>query len=214
MVGELDQPETYRRSHASQAALVVVTGKDMVNTSITFTVREVTKDVPIVTNVTSRESAEILRLAGATHIFKMKNLLGRFLARRATGMSSRINIIGKVDDLLIAEASAARTPLVGKTIAQTNLREVTGVTIAGLWERGKFFTAGPDSVITSVTVLVLAGTQAQLDAYDELFCIYVATDEPVIILGGGRVGLAAAQALKQREIPFRIVEKNPAIAQT
>jgi len=214
MLGDLDDPETYRLCHAKDAALVVNTGNDMLNTSITFTVREVAENVPIIANAENEDSVDILTLAGASHVFQMKDMLGRFLARRAIGMSSRINVIGKVDDLLIAEASATRTPLVGKTIADTHLREATGVTVAGLWERGKFIMARADSVITPASVLVLAGTQEQLDAYDELFCIYVANDEPVVILGGGRVGLAAAKALDEREMDYRIVEQNPDIANT
>lgn len=214
MVGNLDDPETYRLAHADKAALVVATGTDQLNTSITFTVREVAEKVPIIANAQYSDSVDILRLAGATHIFEMKSMLGRFLARRAIGMASRINIIGKVDDLLIAEASATRTPLVGKTIGESNLRAATGVTIAGLWERGHFIQAKADTVITQASVLVLAGTQEQLDAYDALFCIYVANNEPVVILGGGRVGLAAAQELVDRELDYRIVEKNVVIATT
>ncbi len=214
MLGDLDDPQTYSLCNADKAALVVTTGNDMLNTSITFTVREVAETVVIVANADNADSVDILQLAGASHVFEMKNLLGRFLARRAIGMSSRINIIGKVDDLLIAEASATRTPLVGKTIAQSRLREATGLTVAGLWERGKFIMARADSEITPVSVLVLAGTQQQLDAYDELFCIYVVNDEPVVILGGGRVGIAAARALVERDMDYRIVEKNTALATT
>ncbi len=214
MLGDLDDPITYRHARADKASLVATTGNDMVNTGIAFTVREVSETVPIVSNAESHDSVDILQLAGSTHVFEMKAMLGRFLARRAIGMSSRVNVIGKVDDLLIAEASATRTPLVGKTIAQSHLREATGVTIAGLWQRGKFVQAKADSVITPASVLVLAGTQAQLDAYDELFLIYVANEEPVVILGGGRVGLAAANALEEREMDYRIVEQNPALAVT
>jgi Trk K+ transport system NAD-binding subunit len=39
--------------------------------------------------------------------------------------------------------------------------------------------------------------------------IYDANPNPVLIIGGGRVGRAAAQALKLREIPVHVVEKNP-----
>lgn len=214
MVGDLDDPDTYRHSRAERAALIVATGGDMQNTSIAFTMREVSENLPMIANADSKDSLDILELAGATHVFEMKNMLGRFLARRVIGMSSRVNVIGKVDDLLIAEASATRTPLVGKTIAESRLREITGVTVTGIWERGKFILAQANSVVHPESVLVLAGTQEQMDAYDELFCIYVVNDAPVVILGGGRVGLAAAGALEEREIDYRIVESNPVLAIT
>ena len=145
MVGHLDDPETYRLSNARDAALIVATGNEMVNTSITFTVRDVSESVPIIANAEVHEAVEILRLAGATHIFEMKTMLGRFLARWAIGSNSRVNVIGRVDQLLIAEASATRTPLVGKTLAESRLRETTGVTIVGLWERGTFHPARANS---------------------------------------------------------------------
>ena len=37
-------------------------------------------------------------------------------------------------------------------------------------------------------------------------------DNNVLILGGGRVGLAAAEVLEQEDVPYKIVEKRPVIA--
>ncbi|HPJ07417.1 MAG TPA: ion channel, partial [Deltaproteobacteria bacterium] len=47
-IGSMDDPETYRRMHADQAALVVASSTDQVNTNIAFTVREVSDSVPII----------------------------------------------------------------------------------------------------------------------------------------------------------------------
>lgn len=214
VVGELDDPDTYRHCRVEKAGLVVATGNDMLNTSITFTVRELTASVPIVTNADSVDSIDILQLAGSTHVFQLKNMLGRFLARRTIGMSSRVNPVGRLGELLLGEASVTRSPLVGRTLAQARLRETTGVTVVGLWERGTFHLPHPETVMTAATVLILAGTAEQMQAYNELLCIYVTTDAPAVILGGGRVGLAVAEALREREIDYRIVESNPALATT
>lgn len=211
VVGDLDDPETYRRCRLKHAAMVAATGNDRVDTTITFTVRELSPEVPIVANAETSDAVDILQLAGATHVFQLKSMLGRFLARRTIGLSSRANVVGRFGELVIAEASATRSPLVGRTIAEAKLRETIGVTVVGLWERGKFELARPDSRIGSATVLILAGTEAQLAAYDELFLIYVTTEAPVMILGGGRVGLAVAKALEEREMDYRIVESDPAL---
>lgn len=56
---------------------------------------------------------------------------------------------------------------------------------------------------------MMAGSVDQLRRYDELFGIYAISEEPVIIIGGGRVGRAAAYHLKRRNIKFKIVDKNP-----
>jgi Trk K+ transport system NAD-binding subunit len=117
--------------------------------------------------------------------------------------------IGRFDDLLIAEATAHRTPLVGKSLLENRLREKVGATVVGVWERGRFEPARPETVIHDNTVLVLAGSQEHLFRYDELFCIYNVSSAPVVILGGGRVGRATARALERREVDYRIVELLP-----
>lgn len=58
-------------------------------------------------------------------------------------------------------------------------------------------------------MLVLASSKEQLFRYDELFCIYNVSGAPVVILGGGRVGRATAEALERREVDYRIVEVRP-----
>jgi voltage-gated potassium channel len=82
MVGDPDDPETYRRARVDRAELVVASGDDYWNTNIVSTVREVSESVPIVSLVRNDESADILELAGATHVVNLAGMLGRSLARR------------------------------------------------------------------------------------------------------------------------------------
>ena len=136
--GDVGDPETYRLLRIENAAMVVANNDDMTNTNISFTVREISKKIPVVTNADADNSIDILQLAGSTHVFQFMKMLGESLARRTLGMSMGANIIGRFDELLIAEAPAMRTPLEGKTLIQSNLRKKTGVTVVGLWERGRF----------------------------------------------------------------------------
>jgi Trk K+ transport system NAD-binding subunit len=103
----------------------------------------------------------------------------------------------------------AGTPLVGRTLGQGWLREMTGLTAVGAWERGSFTAPGPGTELHPSTVLVLAGTESQLQEFSELTAIYRPADAPVLILGGGRVGTAAATALAERGLEYRIVERDP-----
>jgi Trk K+ transport system NAD-binding subunit len=144
-------------------------------------------------------------------------MLGKSLARRTLGVSMGANVIGRFEQLLIVEAPAMRTPLEGKTLIESNLREKTGMTVVGIWERGRFEIPQPQTRINSTTVLLLAGSAEQLNKYDEIFSlyrIYHTTNAPVLILGGGRVGRAAAAALEESQIAYRVVEKNPKLIQT
>lgn len=201
--------DTYEDLCIKDASLVVATGTDTVNTNIAFTVREFNKDIKIVTTAASQDSVDILQMSGANQVLQMGDILGRSLARRTLGGNARVHVIGHIDELVIGEATVQDTPIAGKTIQESKLRETTGVNIVGVWERGKFEQPLPDTVISDRTVLVLAGSVEQLRKYDELVSIYHVSDKPVIIIGAGRVGRAAAKSLKERHIDYRIIDKNP-----
>jgi Trk K+ transport system NAD-binding subunit len=212
MVGDIDDPETYRRARVAEAALVAAGRADTVNSNIAFTVREISEHVPIIATADSPTSVDVLELAGCHRVLQLSEMLGQLFARRVIGRDAKSHVIGHFDELLIAEATAANTPLVGRTIRQINLREHANVSIIGVWQRGRFELPDPDTPITANTVLVLAGSREQLDAYDALFCIYNYSPAPVVILGGGRVGSAAARALESQGIDYRIVEQRPELA--
>ncbi len=209
VVGDLDDPETYLKIQVKQATMVVATCNDMLNTSVAFTVRELSEDVRIITLASFEDSVDILKLAGSNNVIQLARMLGQSLGRRTLGGSARVHVVGRLDQLVIGEAPALDTPLVGKTIEEARLRQVTGVSVIGVWERGKFKTAMPDTQINKHTVLVLAGKVDQLRDYDELFGIYHSDDSPVIIIGGGRVGLAAAKSLEDRRMDYKIVDRDP-----
>jgi Trk K+ transport system NAD-binding subunit len=150
-----------------------------------------------------------MKLAGANNVLHMGNLLGRALSRRTLGQDARVHTIGRLGNIVIAEATAHDTPLVGKTLRESQIRERLGINVVGIWERGKFQGSHPDTIIHDHSVLMMAGSISQLRMYDELFGIYGISDEPVIIIGGGRVGRAAAYHLKRRNIRFKIIDKDP-----
>jgi len=209
VVGDLDDPETYSKIRIDQAALLATTHTDVVNTNVAFTAREVSADVPIVATAQADGSVDILELAGCNRVFRLAEMIGQSLARRVLGRDAKTHEIGQFDSLVIAEASAAGTPLVGRTLREIRLRDHVNITVAGVWERGNFKTVVPESRINQNTVLVLAGSRSQLQEYDGFFCIYHSSDIPVVVLGGGRVGSATARALKDQGIDYRIVEKAP-----
>jgi Trk K+ transport system NAD-binding subunit len=215
VVGELDDPETYRRLRIDHAALVVVLNDDFTSTNIIFTIREANAHVQTLTNADLEDSLDILQMAGSSHVFQFTKMLGGALARRVLGISMNANVIGRFDQLLIAEAPAMRTWLQGKGLAESRLREVTGVNVVGLWEKGQFVIPNPQTRIEDSTVLVLAGTAAQLDRFDRSIGCVSESDAhlgPVVVLGGGRVGQSVAAALTTRGVDFRVVEKKAGIA--
>ncbi|MGM0665617.1 MAG: potassium channel family protein, partial [Thermodesulfobacteriota bacterium] len=143
VLGQLDDPHTYGRLNIERAAMVVVMNDDITSTNIIYTIRETNVDVPTVTNADAEDSLDILRLAGSTYVFQFTKMLGEALARRVLGVSMKANVVGRFDQLVIAEAPAMRTWLQGKTLAESRLRQLTGVTVVGVWEQGKFLIPSP-----------------------------------------------------------------------
>lgn len=207
--GDLDDPETYKKLRIEQAAMVLTLGSDMMNSNISNTVRELDEDVTIVATANSSDSVDLLKLAGCNHVIQLGKMLGRSLSRRTIGQDSRVHVVGRFGDLIVAEATAQGTPLVDQTIGESKLRQELGINVVGIWERGKFLEPKPDKIIRKESVLVLAGSLEQLRNYDEWMAIYKTNDKPVIIVGAGRVGRGIAEAFEERGMDYRIIEKNP-----
>lgn len=206
--GALDQVATYHAARAESAALIAATSDDVTNTNVAFMARQVAPDVPIVATSTTPTATAILEHAGATSVFQLGQLMGRALARGMVGGDAITHVVGSVDGLLIAEANAHRTPLVGKTLFENRLSD-QGVSVIGLWDRGVFQPATPGSVVTEHTIMLLAGSKAQLTNYDEAFAIYNVSVKPVLIIGWGNVGAAAGAALSARGVDWKAVEIDP-----
>ena len=208
ILGELNDPETWEKARVEHAALVATTRNDIVNTSVVFTVRGITDKTPVVATARSADSSQILKLAGANRVLDLTRLMAESLARRVSDGANISHVIGKIDDLLIAEVDSGRTSLIGKGYLEA--QRLTSVSIVGFWARGSFEIGQADSVIKENTLLVMAGSRDQLKEFDANFQTEVVQPppNPVIIIGGGRVGRASAAALKRRGVEYRIVEKS------
>lgn len=210
-VGNIDDPQTYANLRARNAALVVATNSDQMNTNITLTLREEFESLPIVTTAESPHSVDILQMAGSSRVLQLYDLLGSSLAAWTIAGDCKSNVIGRYRQMVIAQAPVIGTPLVGQSLAQSKIRESFGLTVLGIWERGHFIIPRPTTVIERTSVLVFAGTAASVASYDDVYAFYqickVAGD-PVIIVGGGRVGQAIATRFQKAEIPYLIIEKN------
>ena len=206
--GELDDHETYRKIQINQSAGAILTGNHFINTSATYAIRQVSATIRIVSTADSESAEEVLLSSGATNVIKLGEMMGKILARRITAGDALAHDIGFIDNLKIAEATVKGTPLVKKTLRASRLRELAGVSVVGIWEKGKFSTANVDTNISDQSVLVLAGSQEQIDLYNEMFCIYNVSSGQVLIIGGGEVGRSLGKALEEKEINYKIIEKK------
>ncbi|HSI88279.1 MAG TPA: NAD-binding protein [Pyrinomonadaceae bacterium] len=206
--GEVDGRLTFERLRVRDARLVFANLEDTTNTNITLTVREAAPDVPIAAIVADEDSVDILELSGATHVFPLKQRLGESLANRISVGETRANVIGSFDDWDVVEFTVQHTALEGKKIRETKIREETGVNIIGVWERGRLLTADPDHLLEEFSVPLGVGTKEQIESLEKRLVTVEPASRSVIILGGGKVGRAAALALKGKGLTVFMVEKE------
>jgi voltage-gated potassium channel len=205
--GNVESVSTYRKMLVSKARMVFANAEDTLNTNIILTVREVAPEVPIAALAENEDSIDILELSGATHVLPLKKLLGEKLANRISIGRDRANVIGAFDGWKVVEFTVHDTPFSGLGLADTNFREDSGINIIGVWERGHLRPARPETRLTDTSVAVAVGTTDQIEGLNRLLNPNNASEkEPVLIIGGGKVGRAVGRALKAKDIPVYMID--------
>ncbi len=211
VTGEVDARETYARVSAKTARLVVANINDAANTNVTLTVREESSDVPVVAIVEDLEAVDILGLSGANHPIALKERLGEQLAARVSAGARRAHVLGHYRDLVVAEFPVHGTRYAGMKVRDARLRQETGLSLIGLWERGRLVAPKADTELSPYSVAVVSGGDAQLAKLDEVLATSKTDFDPVLVIGGGKVGQAVTRALKARGLRVTIVEENAAV---
>ncbi len=212
MTGPIYARHTWEAARVDRARLVFVNMTDPQNTNLVLTIREVDADIPIAVTAEDIDSIDILELSGATHVIALKQALGQQLARRITVGTPQTHRVGRYEDVVMSEFPLYHTMLPGRTIRDCRLREVTGLNIVGVWERGRLIPAYPDHVLSEYSVPLVVGTEEQMMELDAIFAIYPPNENPVLVIGGGKVGIATSRALRERGIAVTILEKDPEYA--
>jgi voltage-gated potassium channel len=208
VAGESDSSDTYVRTAAASARLLLANCEDTTNTNITITAREIAPDLPIVAIVEEEASIDILELSGATTVLPLKQQLGEYLANRVDAGRAEAHIIGAYGSLQIAELPARDTPFAGTTVRDTHLRERTGLSVVGMWQRGKLQPAFADTLVREDGVLVVAGSAAQITALNGLLTTDGRPEAPVLVIGAGKVGEAAAAALTRKGLIVHAIDRQ------
>lgn len=211
VTGHPGRPETWRSLRADRARLVVANRDDPADASLALALREVS-DVMLVAIAEHPDAIDILELSGCDQVLHLKGQLGEHLAARVDTGIARAHVVGTFQDQAIAEFTVHGTPLAGRTLRETQLREVTGLNVVGVWHRGRLEPSRPDLLLSDYSVPVVVGTRDQLTDLESLLVIHQANFNPVVVVGGGMVGLSTAAALRKREVAVHMVEREPALA--
>ncbi|MHB9286572.1 potassium channel family protein [Halobacteriales archaeon Cl-PHB] len=203
-----------RGVNVEDARAVVADASDEVDASIVLTAKEVAEDVPVVSVVEEPDSVSYHRLAGADEVLSPRPLLGERLASKVTtavamdlGEGVQVG-----EDLEIAELPIhPGSELVGRTLAESGIRERAGVHVIGTWYQGHFETPpSPDAKLDERTVLLVSGHASQLDELKALTRSEIRQfdREKTIVVGYGHVGQAVSEALAAANVPHSIVDKQ------
>ena len=208
LAGGNDDRVTYERALAANARLVLANCEDTTNTNITLTVREVAPAVPVAAIVEEEDSVDVLELSGATAVLPLKHQLGEYLANRVDAGRLEAHVVGEFKGLQIAELPVRDTEFAGTTIRDTRLRQATGLSVVGFWERGKLRPAYPDTPIQPDSLLVVAGTAPQIAALNALLPARADISAPVLVIGAGKVGQAAVKALRRKGLRVHAIDRT------
>jgi Trk K+ transport system NAD-binding subunit len=77
----------------------------------------------------------------------------------------------------------------------------------GLWQRGRLQPAFPHTELRADSVIVVAGSAAQIGALNTLIAS-PGPAAPVLVIGAGKVGQAAARALKQKALVVHALDHD------
>lgn len=209
--GELDEEETLRAANAGEARALVTDVDDETNAVVILTARELSSDLEIVSVVEDEDVASYHRYAGADETVRPRRVLGQSLATKATTtLSTELrDTIELSEDLAVTELLVQDdSDLVGRTVAESGIRDRMGVTVIGAWFNGDFVPVpDPDRRIDGNTILLVAGRR---DDLTELKARTVSTlehrPENVIVGGYGVVGRTAVETLSGNGVSTTVVD--------
>ena len=212
--GDPETTEALENARIGAASAVVADAADETNASIVLSVRELSDEVQTISFVQDPALEPYLHYAGADRVFAPRRLLGRGLANKVT--SSVTSELGETveigTDFEIAELSIQEgSEICDRRIAESGLRERTGVSIIGIWNEGAFVASPPpDTVLDEGTVLLVAGRESQLERLKELSLAERRRHgkNKVLVVGYGEVGRTVSEELSHHDIDRVVLDKE------
>lgn len=204
--GSVTDVNVMRRLRVEEALYVVANLSDPQNANICLTLRSLC-NTQVVALVRDPDHQQLLRQAGANHVIAMPRILGRFLATRSTTKGAMAHVLDTFGTLQIAEFPLNGTPFAGKTLAEAQIRQRTGLSVIGLWKRGHLTLPTRDTILDEESLALLAGSSDQLKGLETLIAD-PDTSELIFVLGHGRIGCAAATFLERKPAPFVLIDQH------
>ncbi len=211
VTGRVEDRATYEALQVEHARMVVANCSDTVNTNITLTIRDISSEVPIAAVVEHEQSIDLLELTGSNHVLPLKLQLGEHLANRVSAGHVHCHVVGRMGDLQIAEFPVHNTPLAGRLLKEVQLRETFGLNVVAVWDRGHMVPVTPDTILADGSFPVVMGSEEQITSLDSYLVIYNTNFNPVIVIGGGKVGCSTTKTLRSRGVTVHMIEREESL---
>lgn len=172
VVGDATTDDVLRKAGIERAVtLVAAVDGDAENSFITLSARSLKPDLFIVTRARSPESSEKLMRAGADRVVNPQSIGGVRMAAFVLHphVAEFVDVVMherslefRLEEVPVREGS----PVVGKTLRETHLRDETGALVLALRRLDGSFETNPSPDVEFVTgqVIIAIGTQAELEA--------------------------------------------------
>lgn len=156
--------ETLRQLNvASYAHAVVAIGTDLEASILSVLALSELGVKDIWAKAVNERHARILERTGAHHVVQPEKRMGERVAHLVT--SKLLDYIEFDDEFAIAQAHAPQETI-GKTLAESAVRQAFNVTVVGIKRRGEDFTYGrPETMVKQGDVLIIAGKIRDVQAF-------------------------------------------------
>lgn len=212
--GSYESVEGLESACVGVARAVVADAGDETNASIALTCRELAPDATMVGFAEDPDHGDHIRYAGADVVLTPRHLLGESLAEKATSaVSTELEDVVEIDgDFEVAELPVGvDSDIAGLELAESGIRERTGVDIIGAWRDGVFEPSpDPTDVLEPGVILLVAGRADQLARLKALTRTETRSHARgrVVVVGYGEVGRTVATTLAADGIPYVVVDRE------
>ena len=174
LFGDATRDEILQQAGIDRAwGMLVCTGDDSRNLFIVLSARALNNDLYIVTRSVDADNERKMRRAGANRVVSPYQIGGQHMANiiirpHVTDFFDVVTLDGGielwVEELIVAPTS----PLIGKTLAEANIRQETGVTVIAMWRDGHSTIPDPNTVLVAKDELIVIGAREQLARIEKL----------------------------------------------
>jgi Trk K+ transport system NAD-binding subunit len=212
--GDPDTERGLLRANLDRARALVADVSDQKDASIVLGARAIADDVKLVSVVENPDTAKYHELAGADAVLTPRSLVGQSLADKVTtSLTTELGDAIEIgEDFDVVEFPIhPGSGLVGSTLAESGLREDTGVNVIGAWFDGEFESPpSPTAPLDTGTVLLVTGQQRALERAKERTVSETRRfgRGEIVVVGHGEVGKTVVRALEDADLPHTIVDRE------